>query len=438
VASFQPTPRAILLAAAAFPAALLPSVVHPRLWGVWLVCLALAALAIGLDALLALAPRELRVRVEAPQALAVGEPGSVVVLLEAPRPAREVEVLCELHPDFEAAPPDRAPLPAGARARLSLPLRARRRGRPTVDEVWCRWTGPFGLVRRQLRRPVGASVSVVPDVRPVRAAAFRYFGSRELAAGVQVERFVGDGSEFEALREYARGLDPRAIDWKASARHLRLMSQEFRAERNHQVVLALDTGRLMAEPLDGVPRLDHAVTSALLLAYVSLRLGDRVGIYGFDEAARLWAPPQRGLAAFARLQAIAAGLEYSPAETNFTLGLAELSARLRRRSLVVVLTDFVDTVAAELMVENLARLARKQLVVFVALRDQAVDAMALARPARGGDVYRAVVAAEVLRDRERVLARLRRMGIACVDAAPGLVSTRLVNCYLDIKRRERV
>jgi uncharacterized protein (DUF58 family) len=307
-----------------------------------------------------------------------------------------------------------------------------------VDEVWCRWTGPLGLVRRQLRLAVGAGVAVVPDVRPVRAAAFRYFGSRELAAGVQVERFVGDGSEFESLREYVRGLDPRAIDWKASARHLSLMCQEYRAERNHQVVLALDTGRLMAEPLGSLPRLDHAVTSALLLAYVSLRLGDRVGLFAFDQAARLWAEPQGGLAAFPRLQGLTAGLEYSTAETNFTLGLAELSARLRRRSLVVAFTDFVDTVGAELMVENMARLARKHLVVFVALRDGSVEAAALARPDRLADVYRSVVASEILRDRERVVARLRRLGIPCVDAEPARVSTRLVSRYLDIKRRERV
>lgn len=434
----QPTRRAILLAAAGFPVGLLPALVHSRLWGAWLVCFALTVFAIGLDALLVPGPSQLRVRVAAPEALAVGEEGRVAVSIASPRASPEVEVLCELHPDFEPAPLARAPLVAGGEAELSIPLRARRRGRLTVDEVWCRWTGPLGLVRRQLRSAVGAAVSVVPDVRPVRAAAFRYFGARELAAGQQVEKFLGDGSEYEALREYVPGLDPRAIDWKASARHLALMCQEFRAERNHQVVLALDTGHLMAEPVAGLPRLDHAITSALLLAYVSLRLGDRVGLYGFDQATRLWAEPQGGLAAFARLKALTAGLEYSSAESNFTLGLAELSARLRRRSLVVIFTEFVDTVTAELMVENLARLARKQLVVFVALRDTAVDALALARPGRASDVYRSVVAAELQRDRERVLARLRRLGITCVDAAPAQVSTRLVNRYLEIKRRERV
>ena len=148
--------------------------------------------------------------------------------------------------------------------------------------------------------------------------------------------------------------------------------------------------------------------------------------------------PQRGLAAHWKLTQLSSRVEYSRTETNFTLGLTELSARLRRRSLVVVFTEFVDTVTAELMVENLGRLARRQLVLFVALRDPGLDAAALAAPRRLGDVYRSVVASDFVRERERVIARLRRMGVLCVDAAPGDVSARLLNRYLEVKRRELV
>jgi uncharacterized protein (DUF58 family) len=435
----SPTPRAVALAAALFPVALAPALVHPRLVGVWLVAAALVGVALGLDALLALAPARLTVALEAPESVAVGEPAAATLALRAPRAVRGVEVLVDLHEDLAPQPPRTLDLPGGGAAvRVELPLVARRRGRPTLDEAWIRWSGPLGLARRVKRVPLARPVAVVPSLRPVRAAALRFSGSRELTAGVQVERFVGDGSEFDALVEYVPGLDHRAISWKASARHRRLLCQEFRAERNHQVVLALDTGHLMAEPLAGVPRLDHAVTSALLLAWVSLKLGDRVGLYGFDRAARAWAEPQGGLGAFPRLKALSAGLDYSSDETNFTLGLTELSARLRRRSLVVIFTEFVDTVTAELMVENLSRLARRQLVLFVSMRDPALDGAALARPRRLGDVYRSVVASDLVRERERVLARLRRMGVLCIDAAPGQVSSRLLNRYLDVKRRELI
>ena len=433
-----PTSRAVVVAAAGFLLALVPVLFRPGLWGLWFAYAALSAFAFALDAVLALPPRRLEVKVETPEQLAVGVTGAIEVRLAAARPAGRVQVLVDLHPDFEPAPAVTVSLPARQPTTASVPLRARRRGQHMVDGVWCRWTGPLGLAGRRLHRPLARKVAVVPDLRPVRAAAFRYFGSRELELGVQVERFVGDGSEFDALVEYVPGLDPRAISWKASARHRELLCQQFRAERNHQVILALDTGHLMAEPLEGLPRLDHAVSSALLLAYVGLRLGDRVGMFGFDRVARTWAEPQGGLGAFPRLSAVSAQLAYSAEETNFTLGLTELSTRLRRRSLVIVFTDFTDTVTAELMLENLQRLARRQLVVFVALRDLALDALALAPPRRLTGLYQAVTAADFVRERERVLARLRRMGIACVDAAPGQVSARLVNRYLDIKRRELI
>jgi uncharacterized protein (DUF58 family) len=279
---------------------------------------------------------------------------------------------------------------------------------------------------------------VVPNVRAVRAAALRFFSSKDFLAGLKIEHYVGDGSEFDALREYVPGLDHRAIDWKSSARHRKLLVQDFRAERNHQVVIAVDQGHLMSEPVDGVPRLDHAINAGLLLGYFGLRTGDRVGLYGFDARMRSWSEPQGGIGSFVRLQAATAELAYSTSETNFTLGLAELSQRLKRRSLVILLTDFVDVVTAQLMVENLDRLARRHLVVFVTLRDPGLQRIAEGAPRTSLDLYRSVVAGDLVREREVVLRRLRRMGLFTIDADPGQVSVQLLNRYLDIKRREMI
>ena len=194
----------------------------------------------------------------------------------------------------------------------------------------------------------------------------------------------------------------------------------------------------MAEPLDGVPRLDHAIHAALLLAWVSLRHGDRVGLFAFDDAPRGFAPPRSGRATFGSLLSLCAGLSYRSAETNFTLGLTDLMNQLRRRSLIVVLTDFADTVTAELMIDNLGRLARRHLVVFVALSDPLLQRLAHGPLAEMADVERAVVAESLLSDREVVLARLRRMGVLVVDSLPDRIGPALVNRYLDIARRERI
>lgn len=436
----RPTPRGVALVAAGFPVALLPALVHPRLWPAWLGLLVLTSLLLLLDGLLLFPARRLSARARLPATLAIGEEGKGTLAVEAGSSGAglALSVRCELSPDLEPLPERRLLLGPEGAAELDLPLRPRRRGRLPVEEAWLRWSGPLRLLEAWKRVPLGQAVAVVPNVRAARDAALRFFGPRQFQSGLQVEKYLGDGSEFESLREWVPGHDPRAISWKASARHRRLLVQEFRAERNHHVVLALDTGRLMGQPLGGVPRLDHAVGAALLLSWVSLRLGDRVGLFGFDERVRAYAAPQGGMHAFPRLQQLSAQLEASAGETNFTLGLSELSGRLRRRSLVVVMTEFVDTVTAELMIENLTRLARKQLVVFVALRDQALRDQALARPDRLSDVFRSAVATDLTRERALVLLRLERLGIRCVDAPPGAAAAELVSRYLDIKRRELV
>ena len=157
---------------------------------------------------------------------------------------------------------------------------------------------------------------------------------------------------------------------------------------------------------------------------------------GFDAKIRAYAKPVGGMQAFPRLQRFTAQLDYQHQETNFTVALADLAQRLSRRSLVILLTDFVDTVTAELMLENVFRLARKHLVVFVTLRDPSMDELMHAAPNSLADLHRSVVAEELTREREVVLEKLHRVGVQTVDATPSQISTQMLNRYLDIKRRE--
>jgi uncharacterized protein (DUF58 family) len=135
---------------------------------------------------------------------------------------------------------------------------------------------------------------------------------------------------------------------------------------------------------------------------------------------------------------MSAELDYSRAETNFTLALADLSTRLRRRSLVILLTDFVDTITAELMIENVTRLSRRHLVVFVTLRDPSLEALSSAAPVTTTRLHESVVAGDFVRERDIVIQRLRQLGVFCIDAPPAHVSMELLNRYLDIKRRELI
>src|ERR1019366_547819 len=103
-----------------------------------------------------------------------------------------------------------------------------------------------------------------------------------------------------------------------------------------------DPGHLMIEPIDDLPRLDHAVNAGLLLSWIGLRAGDLVGMFSFDARVRFYRPPIPGPANFGQIQRAAAGIAYHTEETNFTLALADLETRLKRRSLIILFTEFVD------------------------------------------------------------------------------------------------
>lgn len=427
-----PTRRAIILAAAGAPPALAAGLMAPGWWAVaggWL------ALVLGLilaDALLGPSRVDAELTLQTPADIGIGGVGEALVAAAfAGAKPRGLSVAVETNSRL-IAEPERVRLTGGEGTISLTPVR---RGLGEISALWLRWTGPLGLVWKQRRDRLARKLPITPNVAAVRAQAVRLF-SRQALAGLKTQLEVGDGSDFHALKELVGPSDARAIDWKQSAKHLKLLGKEFRAESNHPIVFAIDAGRPMCEPLGGAPRLDLALNAALLAAFVSLKLGDRVAIFGFDARPRLYSGLMAGASAFERLRRLSAGLDYSVEETNFTLGLSELAARLQRRSLVVVFTEFADATSAELMIENIGRLVRRHLVLFVVFRDEELESIAGREPRSTEDITRSVTAASLLRDRGVVIERLRRLGTHILDASSAEVGPALISAYLDLKRRE--
>jgi uncharacterized protein (DUF58 family) len=324
--------------------------------------------------------------------------------------------------------------PEGGRAMVRL--FPKRRGEALFEHLWARWRGPLGLAWVQRTGQLDRRAAVTPDVQGVKDEALRLF-TRDAIHGMKTQIEAGDGSDFNALKEFQTGMDLRSIDWKQSARHARLIGKEYRTERNHHIVLAIDSGRLMSSPLhDGAPRLDRAINAALLLAFVSLKMGDRVRLFAFDARPRIASGSTAGAQSFPLLQRLAASIDYTAEETNFTLGLTTLAGGLDRRALVVVFTDFADATSAELMIENVGRLLRTHLVMFVAFRDEALEALVDQEPETADDVSRAVVAARLLKQREVVISRLQRLGAWIVETPAERLGPELVSRYLAAKRKD--
>jgi uncharacterized protein (DUF58 family) len=431
-----PTRTAIALTAAGAPVAGVAGLMAGPWWiaGVaWSVLVVLLSL---IDAGLSRLRRTPEIALDAPSLMAVGVSvtARVAVLFKSALQPRRVEILMEGNDLLTVSPRSvLAPVTSGEAA-AEMTLTPLRRGEAGLERIWLRWPGPLGLAWTQFAQPLDHVAPVTPNIQAVKDEALRLF-SRDALHGLKAQIETGEGTEFHALREFLPGMDHRTIDWKQSARHGKLVSQERRTERNHTIVLALDTGRTMCEPVGGIPRLDRALNSALLLAYVGLATGDRVSVFGFDSRPRLSTGAVSGVQSFGLIQRMVARLDYAVEETNFTLGLTSLAGELDRRSLVVIFSEFTDAIGAELMMENLRPLLKRHLVLFVLMQDEELETMARAEPVDGADLTRAVTAAALLKEREAVMLRLRRMGVQLVEASADTLGPALINAFLSIKRR---
>lgn len=427
-----PARGSAVAAAAGLPLAMVVAVMAPTRWYAVLAWPLAVLILTALDAVLG--HRRGEATLSLPPTAPVGAQVELPVTVRVPG-ARSAEVAIAASPLLAYDNDGRQWFAlTGGRAAGTIPVTTRRRGTAVIETLWLRWRGPLGLTWQQRSWPIAAALPILPDIRPVRQRGAALF-QRHALQGLIAQLDRGDGTEFETLTEFRPGMDRRAIDWKQSARHIKLHAKQYRPERNAQIVFAIDGGRQMSDPVAGVPRVDRAVSAALLTGWVALQLGDRVALESFDERPRLSTGFVGGPRAFASLQHRAAAIDYSGAESNYLFALTDLAGRLKRRSTIVLFTEFTDSIAADQLVRAAARLSQQHLLLVVVLRDEELESMLGLEPEAPADVIRAVTAAGLLRDRLLAVTRLKHLGAHVVESEHDRVGDRLVAAYVDLKKR---
>ena len=410
-------------------------------WDVLLVIEGALVALFAVDALLAPSPRAIEVVRDVPSTLRAGDGGAMSWRIEnrAARPA--VVVMNDaLWPSLGArrrGGPMR--LGPGERVLLRSELAPSRRGRFPLEAVTVRVTGPMRLAYRQTTRSVPDVVRVMPAY-PSRAAVRRRVRSPRVAdLGVRSVRRAGGGTEFDQLREFRPDDEFRRIDWPSTVRLQRPIVKQYRAERNQNVVVLLDNGRMMAGTLGDVARVEHAMDAALGLTEAAVELGDRVGLVCFDRQVRALVTSSSSSAQMARVAEAMYLLEPDLAESAYGAAFSYAASRFRRRSLYVVLTDLSEATVAQALLQALRILVRTHVVVVAAVRDPEVDAWARdAGHQWPSEVFRTAAAIGAGHQRERTAAMLRAAGVIVVDAVPGQLALDVVDTYIDLKASGRL
>jgi uncharacterized protein (DUF58 family) len=427
---------AIVAALAAAAAGLLP-VSWPA--AVAIVSGTLAVLA-AIDVLRAPDPRSLRARRLAAASVEIGSASPIEISVVNPLRRPLAVALHDATPPSLGRTPrrQRRTIPPGEVGTFRAILEPSRRGWMQIGPATLRTTGPLGLAGRQ--RAVGelAGIKVYPPL-PGRAEVERRFErARALQSGRHSSAYRGGGTEFDALREYHPDDEFRRINWTATARAQKAITNLYREQRDQQILLLVDASRMMVGTLGDRTKFEYAVDTAHALTELATRVGDRVGLVAFGEEIRAMAAPSGGRQQSATVLDLLFRLEPSLDAPDYHGAFGSLLSRYRRRAMLVLLTDLSEPEAMDSLFASIPVLRARHLVVVGAVRDPDLQEAERIRPDRPDDAYFKAAASASAEAREQSANRLRAMGVDVLDREPGALTGAIADHYLDIKARGRL
>ena len=326
-------------------------------------------------------------------------------------------------------------------ATLRYPFFPRERGDTQVNGLYLRYRSPLGLLERWALAPLEQRVRVYPALRRGEDQRLFLARARQLELQLRPLRQRGLGRDFESLREYRQGDDLRDICWTATARRGQWITRQFQTERSQAVWIVVDTGRLLQARVvagDGQSnqsKLDYACSTAVALAQLALFSGDRVGLLAYGQNVQQRLLPARGAAHMRQLVEALAQVRAENAEADHLRATAALNRLQPRRSLILWISDLAESVMRPEVIDGAQQLLRRHLLLFVAMGQPEVEAIAKARPEDAAQMFRASAAQELTGRRAALLARLREQGAMTLDLDPESLTSSLLNQYLKIKER---
>lgn len=217
----------------------------------------------------------------------------------------------------------------------------------------------------------------------------------------------GSSVEFAEYRNYVPGDDLRRLDWRVFGRSDRFYMKEFEADTNLRCYIVLDTSASMSFKGRHESRLDYARKIAASFAYLTIQQGDAAGLLCVGEKKTLDIPAKRNPA---HLQLIYDTLEQVEAKgtTNIVQALHDLAEKVRRRAIIIVLTDAFDDADALLNCFQHLRFQKHDLVLFQLL-DRMEMEFRFERPVRFNDLESSFnIVAEPNSIRDEYLAQLHK------------------------------
>ena len=324
---------------------------------------------------------------------------------------------------------------------INYQLRPTKRGEYSFGALNIYAASPLRLLRRRFRHDQGRVVPVYPSFLQMRQYELLAIHNRLTEVGVKRIRHVGHSLEFEQIRPYVPGDDPRSINWQATARRAgtgatdELVVNNFQDERAQQVYCLIDKGRVMRMPFDGLSLLDYAINATLVVSNIALLKHDKAGLLTFSNKPGATLAADRRPGHLLKLLEVLYRQKTKYLETDFELLYATVRARIKQRSLLILFTNFETLQAMQRQLPYLRRLAKDHLLLVIFFENTELREYLDVPATTTEDVYNQTIAEKFVQEKRQIVLELQRYGIYSLLTAPQDLTVNTINKYLEFKAR---
>jgi uncharacterized protein (DUF58 family) len=327
-------------------------------------------------------------------------------------------------------------LPAAGNVEIPYTIRPQVRGVYSFGDIHVFVTTRIGLLVRRFTTPATNEVKVYPSFLQLKHFQLRALPETTMNSyGRRVLR-QGRSSEFDHIKEYTRGDDARAINWKASARRDQLMINSYMDEKSQQVYCVIDKGRLMKMPFNDMTLLDYAINASLMFSYVALQKDDKVGLLTFSEKVDDVIQPSKAKKQFNLIMETLYKQETKFLESNFAALYQTISHVSGQRSLLLLFTNFETYISFERQLPFLLALNRKHLLCVITFENTGLSERIHQRSDNLEDIYIKSIADKFIYEKKMMIRELQKNGILTIYSKPGQLSINVVNRYLELKAKK--
>ncbi len=399
--------------------------------------LTLPALVIADGLMLWSRPKGIHARRDMMEKLSNGDLNDIRIQLENKYPFPVfLEVIDELPIQFQARDLSFKTILLPFRAKLlTYRVRPVKRGEYVFGAVNVFVSSVLGLLQRRYKFDNEQMVPVYPSFIQMRRYELLAISNRLTEVGIKKIRKVGQNMEFDVIKDYVAGDDPRSVNWKATARRGRLMVNTYQDEKSQQVYALIDMGRVMKMPFEEMTLLDYSINASLVISNIAMLKYDKEGIITFSHKVHKTLPAERkGLQMF-KIMELLYGAKTGYAESDYGKLYATVKQRVTQRSLLLLFTNFETLSSMQRQLQYFRRLAKDHLLVVIFFENTELRAFLDKKPQTMQEIYYQTIAEKFAYEKKLIVKELEKYAIHAVYTSPQNLTVDTINKYLEIKAR---